>query len=89
MRITCVCVGYSRLVTGEGFTNKKHSLELTADCEDDEYTTVLNDLERKCENYVESKLAGSDVIVITKEQGEKIKSLVQSIYNLKSDELPF
>jgi hypothetical protein len=90
MKITAVSVGYSRLVTGDSFSNKKYSLELTADVdEDDDYESVIKDLEKKVETYVESKLKGEDVVVVSKKQEEKMAELVKAIDKFNCSELPF
>jgi hypothetical protein len=90
MTIKTVTVGYSRLATGSNFSNKRYSCELTAEMRDgDHWKHFRDELLKMCENYVESKFAGEEVIVVTKNQGEKIKSLVQSVNDLKKDDLPF
>jgi hypothetical protein len=92
MKITSVTVEYSRLVTGDNFSNKKFGCSLTASISESEissYAAVREELEKRCVGYVESRISGEDVIVVTKEQAEKIKKLVGAVYDFKSNELPF
>ena len=91
MQVRNVTVGYSRLVTGDNFSNKRYSCELTAELRDgDHFETIRSDLERQCVNYVESKIAGQEIIVVTKEQAEKLKAILKASFELNNaDELPF
>jgi hypothetical protein len=92
MKITAVTVGYSRLVTTGGFNNVRHSCELTAEITKDDitsYEAVRDLLQKKCEEFVESKIAGEELIVVSKEKAEKLKEVVKAIQSVNQTDLPF
>ena len=98
MKITEVSVGYSRLVTGENYSNRRYSCELTAQVDSEKPEDVRDLLMKRCQDFVESKISASKVIVISESQAKlleevmtkKQKKLIGSIScTLINDELPF
>lgn len=91
MKITSVTVGYSRLVTEGNFSNRRFSCELTADISSDDcsYEAARDLLAKKCENYVESKIAGEEIIVVSKEKATRLREVVKAIQSVNETDLPF
>jgi len=90
MYIKNLTVGYSRLVTGSNFSNKRYTCELTVDLRDgDHWETKRDELMKQCEQYVESKLADKELVVVDKDQAEKIRNIVQSVNSFNCNDLPF
>jgi hypothetical protein len=91
MEIKSVTVGYSKLVSRGNFENEKMSCELSAniDSSREDMTTVRNTLEKMCREYVESRLAGNEMVFVDKDTAEKIRTLSNLLKSKEFEDLPF
>ena len=88
MKITKVRVSYSELVSTGNFENKKVGCELEAEISREEaYEPARKNLYEMCVEYVKEKIAGEDVVIVSKTVYDKYCEIL-NIANGVSD-LPF
>lgn len=89
MNIETVTVGYSKLVSCD-HNNESFSVSLTAKLRDgDGYERVRDRLLTECVEYVENKHSKRDLVVIPKEELDKLRKIVKTMKEIECEELPF